>query len=112
MFRVGTLASRYSHPWQSCQSAQSANASWLNHWQSGPLAQPQATCKRTSIECAAMSSVVRAALVSMLLPVFLVGQEQQADRRFHVGVDRSVDQSTPRAAEDSRQEGHRAPFRQ
>jgi hypothetical protein len=27
----------------------------------------------------------------MLLPVFLMGQEPQADRRFHVGVDRPVD---------------------
>lgn len=38
-----------------------------------------------------MSLVVRAALVSMLLPVFLVAQKQQADRRLQVGVDRSVD---------------------
>ena len=38
-----------------------------------------------------MSSVVRAAIVSMLLPAFLVEQERQADHRLSVGADRSVE---------------------
>jgi len=38
-----------------------------------------------------MPSIARVTFVAMLLPVILVGQQQQIDRRFHVGVDRPVD---------------------
>jgi hypothetical protein len=38
-----------------------------------------------------MPLIVRAALIGMFLPALMLGQEQQAERRFHVSVDRSVD---------------------
>ena len=45
-----------------------------------------------------MPSIVALALAALLMPLFLVAQEQQVDRRFQVGVDRPVDTGSRTAA--------------
>jgi hypothetical protein len=45
-----------------------------------------------------MPSIAGVALAALLMPLFLVTQEQQVDRRFEVGVDRPVDTGSRTAA--------------